>query len=78
MFLLQLCGDFLAFLGIVLVLMINYLLLAVFFPLGVILPLVIVPSLCILMGIYAAFPKIKEIMIDPYYAKTNAEIDEEL
>jgi uncharacterized membrane protein YesL len=70
--------NFLAFLGIVLVLMINYLLLAVFFPLGVILPLVIVPSLCILMGIYAAFPKIKEIMIDPYYAKTNAEIDEEL
>lgn len=70
--------NFMAFLGIVLVLMINYLLLATFFPLGVILPLVIVPSLCILMGIYAAFPKIKEIMIDPYYAKTEAEIDEEL
>jgi len=70
--------NFMAFLGIVLVLMVNYLLLATFFPLGVILPLVIVPSLCIFIGIYAAFPKIKEIMIDPYYAKTEAEIDEDL
>ncbi len=70
--------NLMAFLGIVLVLMINYLLLATFFPLGVILPLVIVPSLCVLIGIYAAFPKIKEIMIDPYYAKTKAEIEEEL
>ncbi len=70
--------NMMALLGIVFVLMVNYLLLATFFPLGVILPLVLVPSLCILMGIYAAFPKIKEIMIDPYYAKTEAEIDEEL
>lgn len=67
--------NILAFLGIVLVLMFNYLLLATFFPLGVLLPLVIVPSLCILIGVYAAFPKIKEIMIDPYYAETKAEYD---
>ncbi len=65
--------NIMALLGIVLVLMVNYLLLAVFPPLGILLPLIIVPSLCILMGIYAAFPKIKEIMIDPYYAKLEAE-----
>jgi len=70
--------NMMAFLGIVLLLMINYLLLATFFPLGVLLPLVLVPSLSVLIGIYAAFPKIKEIMIDPYYAKTKAEIDENL
>ncbi len=68
--------NFMALLGIVFVLMVNYLLLVVFPPLGILLPLVMVPSICIFMGVYAAFPKIKEIMIDPYYAKTNADFDE--
>ncbi|MBE6599355.1 MAG: DUF624 domain-containing protein [Ruminococcaceae bacterium] len=61
--------NMMALLGIILVLSVNYLLLAVYFPLGVILPFIMVPSLCIFIGIYAAFPKIKEIMIDPYYAE---------
>ena len=25
------------------------------------------------MGVYAAFPKIKEVMIDPYYKEVSAE-----
>ena len=70
--------NMMALLGMVVVLMINYLLLAVFFPLGVILPFIIVPSLCILMGIYAAFPVIKKWMIDPYYTETEAQYDETL
>jgi len=70
--------NIMALLGIVLVLMINYVLLATYFPLGVILPFVIVPSLCIFMGIYAAYPKIKEIMIDRFYKEVDSEYNENL
>ena len=40
---------------------------AVFVPLATIVPFIFFPSLLILMGVYAAYPKIKDIMIDPYY-----------
>lgn len=56
-----------ALIGTVAVLAINYLLLALYFPLGVIMPFVCGFSLCSMIGVYAAYPKIKEIMIDPYY-----------
>ncbi len=61
--------NIMALLGIVFALMINYLLLSVYFPLGVILPFVILPALCIFIGIYAAFPVIKKYMIDPFYSE---------
>lgn len=60
-----------ALLGTVAVLAIEYLLLATYFPLGVIMPFVILLSLCSMIGVYAAYPKIKEIMIDPYYKNDN-------
>ncbi|MBQ7921677.1 MAG: DUF624 domain-containing protein [Clostridia bacterium] len=59
--------NIMALLGTLAVLAINYFLLALYFPLGVIMPFVIVFSLCSMIGVYAAYPKIKEIMIDPYY-----------
>ena len=54
-------------LGIVLLIVIEFALLMLYFPLGVILPFVGLFSIGYMMQIYAAYPKIKEIMIDPYY-----------
>ncbi|MBO6052183.1 MAG: hypothetical protein J6Q17_00460, partial [Clostridia bacterium] len=45
----------------------EYALLLVYFPLGVIFPFVILPSFLMMMGVYGAYPKIKQYMIDPYY-----------
>jgi hypothetical protein len=53
--------------GILLLVAIEYGLLIVYFPLGVILPFVGLFSIGYMMQIYGAFPKIKQIMIDPYY-----------
>ena len=55
-----------AVLGIVVVLALNYLLLMTFYPLGFLMPLALTLSLCMFIGVYAAWPSIKEIMIDPY------------
>jgi len=49
------------------VVLLEYMLLIVYFPLGVIVPFILLPALLMIMGVYAAYPKIKEIMIDPYY-----------
>ncbi len=59
--------NILSVLGIVLLVGIEFALLMLYFPLGVILPFVGLFSIGYMMQIYAAYPKIKEIMIDPYY-----------
>ena len=46
-------------------------------PLGMILPIIILVSSLAFISMYAAFPKIKEIMIDPYYKDEPAEDLEE-
>ena len=56
-----------AFVGAALVIAVNWFLLGVFAPLGVCMPLFITLGAVWYIFIYAAFPKIKEIMIDPYY-----------
>ncbi len=56
--------------GTLLALAFEYALLLIYFPLGVIVPFVILPAFLMLMGIYGAYPKIKEIMIDPYYSES--------
>ncbi|MCI8331960.1 MAG: YesL family protein [Clostridiales bacterium] len=61
--------NVLALLGIVCVLVINFTLLMVFYPLGFLMPLAITLSLCMFIGTYAAWPSIQEIMIDPYVEK---------
>ena len=59
--------NILAVLGIAIVIGINIFLVFVFIPLGAILPFVLTVAVCGYIGMYAAYPKIKEVMIDPYY-----------
>ena len=59
--------NILAVLGIAIVIGINVFLVFVFIPLGAILPFVLTVAVCGYIGMYAAYPKIKEVMIDPYY-----------
>lgn len=65
--------NIMALLGTVIVVFINYFLLRVFLPIGIVLPFIIVFGLCQYMSVYAAFPKIKQIMIDPYYKEVAAQ-----
>ena len=59
--------NFLALLGIVALLIITLLLSSVFAALGFLIPLILLFSTASFIGIYAAYPKIKKYMIDPYY-----------
>ena len=63
-------------LGTVILALLEYFLMLVYVPLAVIIPFVILPSLILMMGVYAAYPKIKEIMIDPYYEEHPQEKEE--
>lgn len=77
--------NILGLLGMVVVVAINAFLFFVFLPLGAILPFILTVSVCGYIGTYAAYPKIKEVMIDPYYDEygnpiqneTDAKKDEE-
>ncbi len=62
--------NFLAALGIILTVAINFYIMMLYMPIGIILPLIITVGLCMFMATYAAWPKIKEIMIDPYEQET--------
>ncbi len=64
--------NLLGLLGIVLTIFLNLSLLTVFYPLGLMMPLFLTIGLCAFIATYASYPKIKEIMIDPYVAKTAA------
>lgn len=67
--------NILAILGIASLIIIEFMLLIFIMPLALIIPVFFTLGLARFMEIYAAFPKIKEIMIDPYYKEQ--EIDEE-
>ncbi len=60
-----------AFFGTVAVFYLDYLLLMTLFPVGIVFPVLILVSFTNFMGIYAAYPKVKEIMIDPYYVSDS-------
>ena len=71
--------NIVAGLGIFIVAFINFLfyLTPVTMALGIALPLVFTLGICTYIAAYAAWPKIKEIMIDPYYKDEEPEyIDE--
>lgn len=51
---------------------INYMLVLLFIPVGISLILFISIGAVWYIFVYAAFPKIKEIMIDPYYETEEA------
>lgn len=69
--------NFMATLGIAAMLLITYLLLYYALPIGIIIPFVLLFADCSFIACYASFPKIKEIMIDPYYEDTDPEEEEE-
>lgn len=60
-------------LGSALVIAVNYACLIFFMPLGICLPLFITVGTVWYINIYTAFPKIKEIMIDPYVASASLD-----
>lgn len=62
--------NFIALIGIALVLIINFCVFVMFMPLGIILPFVITISLCAFIAVYCTYPVIKKVMIDPYYAES--------
>jgi hypothetical protein len=63
--------NIVAFLAGLAVWVIDYVILMTFLPIGMVLPVIFLVSLTMFMGIYAAYPKIKEIMIDPYYVSDD-------
>lgn len=65
-----------AIIGMVAVIFLNIILLIAFMPIGIILPFILTFAICAYIGVYAAYPKIKEIMIDPYYDE-NGEVFED-
>jgi len=67
--------NIMALLGLIVILAIEYTLMSVFFPLAVILPFILLFSVGGLLCAYAAYPKIKEIMIDPYYKESDSYSD---
>ena len=69
--------NFMVLLGTVALAAIEYFLMYAYFPLAVIMPFVILPSLLVTMGVYAAFPKIKQYMIDPFYEEVEVEDEDE-
>ena len=69
--------NILAFIGIAIVSLINLLIFS-FGPLmalGIALPFVVTMGICTYIAAYASWPKIKEIMIDPYYKDQDKEDD---
>lgn len=69
--------NFMFFLGCIALAAIEYFLLFAYFPLAVIIPFVILPSMLVTMGVYAAFPVIKQYLIDPFYEEVSVEADDE-
>lgn len=61
---------------IVLTLVLNYWIFTVFPPLGLILPFVITPVICMFIGIYGAFPVIHEYLIKPLDTDEDEPDDE--
>ena len=65
-----------AILGMLIVIAFNVFIFLGFLPVGIVLPFVLTFSTCAYIGVYAAYPKIKEIMIDPYYSENEEETEE--
>lgn len=63
--------------GCIVVIAVNYLIFGTYIPVGIVLPFVITPAVMMLIESYVAYPKIKQYMIDPYYADTSASDETE-
>ena len=69
--------NIMALLGTLVIVLFDLWLLQTLLPLGLILPFFIFFGLIWYMCIYAAYPKIKEIMIDPYYNEIEVESEDD-
>ncbi len=65
--------NVLGFIGVVTAVFLNVILFMAFQPVGFVLPFVLTSGTVAFIGAYAAYPKIKEIMIAPYYANENGD-----
>ena len=65
--------NIMVLLGTIVIALLEFTLLAYLPPVAVMLPVLIIFGLLGYMCIYGAYPKIKEIMIDPYYKETDEE-----
>lgn len=70
--------NIMALLGTVILFVIDFYLMRLFLPIGLILPFIILFGIVGLMCNYASFPKIKEIMIDPYYKEVQVSEGEDV
>ncbi len=68
--------NIMCLIGIALTLLVNFLIYSWLPPIGIILPFVFTIALCAFISVYCAYPKIKEIMIDPYYKEVKTESEE--
>lgn len=68
--------NLMAALGIAVTVFLNLVIAILLIPLGVILPFMFTVSFCSFIAAYAAWPKIKEIMIDPYAEESGKEEEE--
>ena len=62
--------------GMLLFCMMCYAVLLIYVPLGLLTPILLIFGSCGFMATYAAFPKIKAVMIDPYYTEPEEEEDD--
>ena len=62
--------------GMVLFCLLCYAVLLIYVPLGLLTPILLIFGSCGFMATYAAFPKIKAVMIDPYYTEPEEEEDD--
>ena len=71
--------NFVGLIGVVVVVILNYLLLSLTFTFSVslILPFVLTTGICGLISVYCAYPLIKKHMIDPYYESIGKTEDDE-
>lgn len=69
--------NVMAIIGMVLFCLLCYGVFLTYAPLGMLLPLLLMISTMSFMAIYAAYPKIKKVMIDPYYKDEPEEAAEE-
>lgn len=65
--------NFLSLVAIVAVIFINYFILELYMPIGIILPFILTIGIIEFTMTYAAWPKINEIMVEPYYNEDGSE-----
>ncbi|MBE6543019.1 MAG: hypothetical protein E7675_01325 [Ruminococcaceae bacterium] len=65
--------NFLGFVAIVAVILMNYAILELYMPIGIILPFILTLGIIEFTMTYAAWPKIHEVMVEPYYNDDGSE-----